>query len=342
MQRQDFITLRQRDWRVKLLNKIEKNAVDAEDLKLINNYTRKELSADEVYAFSVVLCDNDIDRDYEYFTAEALEKLSDMFVGVTGIYDHQPTAKNQVARIYSCHVENMSPKKTAYGDDYLRLVAKAYMPVCEANKDIIAMLDSGIQKEVSVGCAIEECVCSVCGENMRTHRCGHIKGEVYDGVKCCGVLRLPVDAYEWSFTAVPAQKKAGVIKSFERQGTDDLAENFLKKTNNTDSYVTVSCEEIESLKKYIGILRLQAEEGNRLKSVLELETVKSGVMAKLGIDSELLESMVKGLSIEELLKLKDVFERKAAQSLPLRPQTFIDSDEYGESLNGEGNDVFNI
>ena len=42
------------------------------------------------------------------------------------------------------------------------------------------------------------------------------------------------------------------------------------------------------------------------------------------------------------MKLKDVFERKAAQSLPLRPQTFIDSDEYGESLNGEGNDVFNI
>ena len=39
-----------------------------EELKLINAYTRRELSADEVYAFTVVLCDNDVDRDNERFT----------------------------------------------------------------------------------------------------------------------------------------------------------------------------------------------------------------------------------------------------------------------------------
>ena len=232
------------------MNRIEKQAVSAEDLALINGYTRKDLTADEVYTFSVVLCDNDIDRDFEYFTAETLEELSKMFVGVTGIYDHNPTAKNQVARIYSCRVENLSPKKTAYGEDYIRLVAKAYLPICEGNSDIIAMLDSGIQKEVSVGCGIEECVCSVCGEDMRIHECGHVKGESYGGVMCCGVLKNPIDAYEWSFTAVPAQRKAGVIKSFCKGERYGLAENFLKKYHGKGD-VTISAEEVESLKGYI-------------------------------------------------------------------------------------------
>lgn len=323
------------------MNRIEKQAVSAEDLALINGYTRKDLTADEVYTFSVVLCDNDIDRDFEYFTAETLEELSKMFVGVTGIYDHNPTAKNQVARIYSCRVENLSPKKTAYGEDYIRLVAKAYLPICEGNSDIIAMLDSGIQKEVSVGCGIEECVCSVCGEDMRIHECGHVKGESYGGVMCCGVLKNPIDAYEWSFTAVPAQRKAGVIKSFCKGERYGLAENFLKKYHGKGD-VTISAEEVESLKGYIESLREKAEESGRYKAFLELETVKSGITAKIGIESGLLESMVKGLSVEELLKLKEIFEKKSAEILPIRPQIVAGLEEFGSARKEEANGAFNI
>ena len=46
----------------------EQNTVTDEELALINKYTRRQLSKDEVYVFSVVLCDNDIDRDGERFT----------------------------------------------------------------------------------------------------------------------------------------------------------------------------------------------------------------------------------------------------------------------------------
>ena len=38
------------------------------ELDLINQYTRRKLSRDEVYIFSVVLCDNEIDREFEKFT----------------------------------------------------------------------------------------------------------------------------------------------------------------------------------------------------------------------------------------------------------------------------------
>lgn len=38
-----------------------------EILKRLNEFTRREMSEDEVYIFDVILCDNDIDRDGERF-----------------------------------------------------------------------------------------------------------------------------------------------------------------------------------------------------------------------------------------------------------------------------------
>ena len=72
-----------------------------DEMALVNTYSRRELSADEVYLFTVALCDNDIDRDNERFTVESLFELEKLFVGKTGIIDHDPTAKNQKARIIS-------------------------------------------------------------------------------------------------------------------------------------------------------------------------------------------------------------------------------------------------
>ena len=265
--------------------------VTTSDMELINKYSRKELSQDDVYTFSVVLCDNDVDRDHEHFSVDALEKLSEMFVGVTGIYDHEPSAKNQVARIYDCKCESVDGKKTALGEDYVRIVAKAYIPICESSKEIIALLDSGIRKEVSVGCGIAKCSCSICGADMRNHSCTHIRGEYYSGKLCCGVLSDPTDAYEWSFTAVPAQRKAGVIKSFLH-------------TENDDSET----------------VKLAALQNERFKSYMILETVKAGVTARVGISSEMLEKMISNLCADDMIKLKTMFEEKTSMHFPARSQ----------------------
>ena len=55
--------------------------VQAGDLEKINAYTRRELRAEEVYVFNVLLCDNDVDRDGESFTVPALQKLAELFLG---------------------------------------------------------------------------------------------------------------------------------------------------------------------------------------------------------------------------------------------------------------------
>lgn len=67
--------------------------MDSKELDLINQYTKRRFSADEVYTFSVVLCDNEIDRDFECFDSTSLEKLAEMYIGKSGILDHNPTAE---------------------------------------------------------------------------------------------------------------------------------------------------------------------------------------------------------------------------------------------------------
>ena len=183
----------------------ENQTVGDDELELINRFTRRNLAKNEVYAFSVVLCDNDVDRDGERFTTDSLYELEKLFVGKTGIIDHNPSAKNQTARIFSCKVEKIDGQKTALGDDYYRLKARAYIPKTKGNDEIIQAIDSGILKEVSIGCAAGKVKCSVCGENL--NHCSHIKGETYGGRKCYGELCGIYDAYEWSFVAVPSHSE---------------------------------------------------------------------------------------------------------------------------------------
>lgn len=189
-------------------------------LTALNAFTRRQHSLDEVYLFDVVLCDNDIDRDGECFSENALISLQKLFVGVTGIFDHNPSSQNQTARIFQTELVTDNSRKTRHGKPYQFLKAHAYMVRTDANADLIREIDAGIKKEVSISCAASQQICSVCGTNRLQKPCGHIKGRSYHGAPCFCTLDGISDAYEWSFVAVPAQKHAGVTKTLG--GSDTL------------------------------------------------------------------------------------------------------------------------
>ena len=130
------------------------SSVSEEDLEQINRYTRRRMEAGEVYTFSVALCDNEVDRDLERFSIPALEKLKELFLGKTGIFDHAPKSENQAARIFATSLEIDTERKTMAGEPYTRLVAKAYLPRSEKQEPLILEIDSGIKKEVSIGCSV--------------------------------------------------------------------------------------------------------------------------------------------------------------------------------------------
>lgn len=215
---------------------------DAEkDIDLINQFSLKELRPEDVMCFSLVLCDNEVDRDYEKFTAKSLETLAKMFVGKTGIKDHRWEMENQVARLYRVELQKTA-EKNSLGEPLVQLTGSAYMLRTPENESLINSIEGGIVKEVSVGFGIKKLTCSICGEQLKRSwweptKCknDHIKGKAYEGSTCIGLMEDPTDAYEFSFVAVPAQRGAGTTKAYESEASifkmvmelsaEELAEN---------------------------------------------------------------------------------------------------------------------
>ena len=98
-----------------------------DELERINALTRRALGADEVYTFALRLCDNDIDRDFERFDDGTLEQLAPMFVGASGVFDHQWSARGQTARIYRAEVVDEPEEATRDGRAYRWIKGWAYL-----------------------------------------------------------------------------------------------------------------------------------------------------------------------------------------------------------------------
>lgn len=187
------------------------------ELKAINKYALEPLKAEDVFTFKAVLCDNETDRDFERFSLKALQDLQKLFLGKTVIKDHTWAADNQVARIYSTELIQSS-KTTKSGEMYTQLVAHCYMVKTARSADLIAEIKAGIKREGSVGCAVSSCICSICGTDNAKSYCRHWPGKAYEkeggSQVCTFTLAGAKDAYEFSLVAVPAQRAAGVSKSY--------------------------------------------------------------------------------------------------------------------------------
>ena len=309
------------------------------EMELVNKYTRRKFEESDVYIFSVVLCDNEVDRDGEMFTKEALVKLSELFVGKTGILDHNMKAENQKARIISCKVEEVPGVVNSLGQPYFRLAARAYTPRTDKNKDFITDIDSGIKKEVSVSCAVKEKFCSICSKNLRKSRCNHQKGNVYkvgnEEKFCYHVLSEPYDAYEWSFVAVPAQKGAGVIKKFNGVERSDIGmENILKSLQNKEE-VTLSSSDSENLYELIKSLKQEAEDGKQYKEDLKREVIRLCAGSESGICIETMKSVADKMDISELKSFKNAFEKKSLEYNVFKPQLLPKKTEKKKNTNTE-------
>lgn len=123
-------------------------------------------------------------------------------------------------------------------------------------------------------------VCSICGAEGGT--CQHTPGQRYGEQLCYLELRDPTDAYEWSFVAVPAQRKAGVLKRYghENQGMAQL--------------------------------RAQAELGRKYLRELRREVTRLAMLADDSMDGGALAKAAEHLEEPELLELKRVYGAQAA------------------------------
>ena len=296
--------------------------LNPQELAQINAWSRRELKAEEVYAFAVKLCDNEVDRDWERFPAATLEELAPLFAGKSGLFDHQWSAREQTARIYRTEVVREA-RLTGAGEPYCYLKGYAYLLRTEGNRELIAAIEGGIKKEVSVACAVERAVCSICGA-PRGESCGHKPGAVYDGKLCYISLEGATDAYEFSFVAVPAQPGAGVVKGFSRPAAGSLKE--LVQGN------APCASELEALER-------EARLGRKWLASLRTDVVRLGGLADPKLDLQVLRSIADKLEEGELLELKGAYEARAQERYPLAVQFSYQPE--GEPQNGE-NGAFQV
>ena len=264
----------------------------AAQLEAINAQARAKMTAEQVYVFSLRLCDDQVDRDGERFDTAALPALAKMFIGKTGIVDHKWSSDSQVARIFAAEVVRED------GVSYIK--AWAYIRRGGNADEVIADIEAGIKKEVSVGCSMGRSVCSICGSDYGA--CGHQKGEYYDGQLCCAILKEPMDAYEFSFVAVPAQREAGVLKGMGgKRCLKELAEEFGAQG------------EYRALYK-------QAQLGAVYEKLLQDEVVRLCLALEMGIEEPVLRSVVGKVGPEELMKLKQALEGRLRECMPMQTQ----------------------
>ena len=265
----------------------------AVQLEAINAQAKACLTAEQVYVFSLRLCDDQVDRDGERFDTAALPGLAKLFVGKTGIVDHRWSSEKQVARIFETQVVREDGVSFIKGWAYIRR--------SEANEEIIADIEAGIKKEISVGCAMGRSVCSVCGSDYGS--CGHQKGESYDGQVCHAILKEPMDAYEFSFVAVPAQREAGVLKALGagRKCLKELAEEF-------------------GVQGEYRALFKEAQLGRQYRKELEDGVVRLCLTLELGAEEPVLRGIFKTAAAEDLMKLRAALEGRVAEMLPVTTQ----------------------
>ena len=290
-----------------------------ENLSQINMLSRRQLTEDEVYIFSMILCDNEIDRDFESFSDESLETLKSLFIGKTGIFDHVPTGANQTSRIFFTDVITDNSKYTSNGKPYKYLLAKAYMVRSEKNKDLILEIDAGIKKEISIGCAIKSKICSICGADHKVSPCVHIPGQNYvkngRDTLCFLSLEDPLDAYEWSFVAVPAQVNAGVIKNFNTLSSSpyhvisssdisEIKKSFSALSHNKTNCI-ISCETIKSLNKFFSDAQKNSETLKDFENDLKSQIYKMMSIAQPFLTQNSIHSIIDNLSYLELKELKN-------------------------------------
>lgn len=276
----------------------------AVQLESINVQAKAKLTAEQVYVFSVRLCDDHVDRDGERFDTGALPALAKLFIGKTGIVDHKWSTESQVARIFETQVV------CEEGISYIK--AWAYIRRGGNADEVIADIEAGIKKEVSVGCAMGRSVCSICGSDYGS--CGHQKGEYYDGQLCCAILKEPMDAYEFSFVAVPAQREAGVLKGMgnSKKTLKELADAFGVQGEYRELYKT-------------------AELGKQYRKELEDNVVRLCLALDLGAEEPVYRSIVKVAAAEDLMKLRSALQTRLDESMPMQTQLGV-SFENKESL----------
>ena len=98
-------------------------------------------------------------------------------------------------------------------------------------------------------------------------------------------------------------------------------ENIIKCLKS-EKQVTLNKDEKVKLLSYIQSLEKDAECGRAYRESVVKDIMRLSLISKSGISSATMESIVKTLSINELCELRNVYQERASERLPIVPQSY--------------------
>ena len=118
-------------------------------------------------------------------------------------------------------------------------------------------------------------------------------------------MQEPTDAYEWSFVAVPAQRKAGVLKAFAPGAGTELKRLAAGRP---------SClRELEQLEQ-------EAALGRSYIGSLRRELVRLAGLTDESLDLKIFSKAADRMEEDELLELTRIYQRRMDEKYPPVPQ----------------------
>jgi hypothetical protein len=188
----------------------------------------EDTTPEQLYIFSLRMCNNDIDADNDKLSDDFLRQFAEQIntSSIPLIKDHTWTADGQIGRVYRAEV--LSDGVNSLGEPYTYVLGYAYVA---ADSDIVSRIKLGLLSEVSVGFDGSGYTCSVCGAGVKSHDCqctnGHVFGTEYEGNPVYRNVNQCLSALECSFVPVPAQDGAE-IQSKSKEGRRVKISEFRK------------------------------------------------------------------------------------------------------------------
>ena len=163
---------------------------DTELVSEVNKFTLRPLSGDEFSAFTMDLCNNQIDAHYSRFPVEELEKVNVMVPGRPFMERHDTKGTLPRGTFFRSRLHS-EPER-----DYVSVRPDVYILNTEDNKVLMANIEGGVYRATSIGFSFMHPECSICHKDVRT--CDHVPGRTYGDEPCHYVMRDVVSVLEGS------------------------------------------------------------------------------------------------------------------------------------------------
>ena len=163
---------------------------DPELVNEVNRFTLRSLSREEFAAFTMDLCNNQIDAHYSRFPLEELESINTMVPGRPFMERHDTKGTLPRGTFFRSRLHKEAER------DYTSVRPDVYVLRTEENKGLITNIEGGVYRATSIGFSFMHPECSVCHKDIRA--CDHIPGRTYNDELCHYIMRDVVSVLEGS------------------------------------------------------------------------------------------------------------------------------------------------